>query len=81
MTSRGMRESLRGLLVTAAVGMVAFAAPAASQTSDDASLGRKLGRVEDLMRTGRHVRTARPEESVREVFVRLGGNVEAVVSE
>jgi arabinose-5-phosphate isomerase len=37
------------------------------------SLGRKLGRVEDLMRTGRHVRTARPEETVREVFVRLGG--------
>ena len=37
------------------------------------SLGRKLGRVEDLMRSGRHVRTARPEETVREVFVRLGG--------
>ena len=26
------------------------------------SLGRKLGRVEDQMRTGRHVRTARPED-------------------
>ncbi len=37
------------------------------------SLGRKLARVEDLMRTGRHLRTARPEESVREVLVRLGG--------
>jgi arabinose-5-phosphate isomerase len=37
------------------------------------SLGRKLGRVEDLMRTGRHVRTARPEETVRAIFVRLGG--------
>ena len=37
------------------------------------SLGRKLGRVVDVMRTGAHVRTARPEETVREVFVRLGG--------
>lgn len=37
------------------------------------SLGKKLGHVEDLMRTGRHVRTARPSETVREVFVRLGG--------
>ena len=37
------------------------------------SLGRKLGRVVDVMRTGPHVRTARPEETVREVFVRLGG--------
>ncbi|WP_169976674.1 KpsF/GutQ family sugar-phosphate isomerase [Tautonia rosea] len=37
------------------------------------SLGRKLSRVEDLMRTGSHVRTAQPGESVREVFVRLGG--------
>jgi arabinose-5-phosphate isomerase len=37
------------------------------------SLGRKLGRVEDVMRTGRHVRTARPGEAVREVLVRHGG--------
>ena len=37
------------------------------------SLGRRLGRVEDLMRSGRHVRTAGPAETVREVFVRLGG--------
>jgi arabinose-5-phosphate isomerase len=37
------------------------------------SLGRKLARVEDLMRTGRHVRTAAPEETVRQVLVRLGG--------
>jgi arabinose-5-phosphate isomerase len=37
------------------------------------SLGRKLKRVEDLMRTGKHVRTAGPDETVREVFVRLGG--------
>ena len=37
------------------------------------SLGRKLGRVEDVMRSGHHIRTARPDETVREVFVRLGG--------
>jgi arabinose-5-phosphate isomerase len=37
------------------------------------SLGRKLSRVEEVMRTGRQIRTARPEESVREVFVRLAG--------
>lgn len=37
------------------------------------SLGRKLARVEDLMRTGAHVRTARPGETVREVLARLGG--------
>jgi arabinose-5-phosphate isomerase len=37
------------------------------------SLGRKLAHVEDLMRTGRHVRTARPGETVREMLVRLGG--------
>ncbi len=37
------------------------------------SLGRKLARVEDLMRTGRHIRTARPDELVRAVLVRLGG--------
>lgn len=37
------------------------------------SLGRKLARVEDLMRTGRHVRTAAPGETVREVLVRHGG--------
>jgi arabinose-5-phosphate isomerase len=37
------------------------------------SLGRKLARVEDVMRTGRHIRTARPGETVREVLGRLGG--------
>lgn len=37
------------------------------------NLGRKLARVEDVMRTGRHIRTARPGESVREVLTRLGG--------
>ncbi|QDV33562.1 KpsF/GutQ family sugar-phosphate isomerase [Tautonia plasticadhaerens] len=37
------------------------------------SLGRTLTRVEEVMRTGDHVRTADPAESVRAVFVRLGG--------
>jgi arabinose-5-phosphate isomerase len=37
------------------------------------NLGRKLSRVEDLMRTGRQIRKARPEETVRDVFVRSGG--------
>ncbi len=37
------------------------------------SLGRKLSRVEDLMRTGIHIRVAKAEETVRSVFVRLGG--------
>jgi arabinose-5-phosphate isomerase len=37
------------------------------------SLGRKLGRVEDVMRTGRQIRLASPGETVREVFVRLAG--------
>ena len=37
------------------------------------SLGRKLSRVEDVMRTGKHVRTAWPAETVRDVLVRLGG--------
>jgi arabinose-5-phosphate isomerase len=37
------------------------------------SLGRKLQRVEDVMRTGRHVRRARPGETVREVLVAHGG--------
>ncbi|HWE37845.1 MAG TPA: KpsF/GutQ family sugar-phosphate isomerase [Isosphaeraceae bacterium] len=37
------------------------------------SLGRRLGRVEDVMRVGPHVRRARPEETVRAVLVRLGG--------
>lgn len=37
------------------------------------SLGRKLARVEDVMRTGRHLRTAAPGETVRDVLVRLGG--------
>jgi len=37
------------------------------------ALGRKLARVEDVMRTGRHVRTARAEETVREILGRLGG--------
>jgi arabinose-5-phosphate isomerase len=38
------------------------------------SLGRKLTRVEEVMRTGRHLRKAHPEETVREVLVRLGGS-------
>ena len=37
------------------------------------SLGRKLTRVEDVMRTGRQLRRAHVEETVREVFVRLDG--------
>lgn len=37
------------------------------------SLGRKLARVEDVMRTGRHLRTAGPDQTVREVLVTLGG--------
>jgi arabinose-5-phosphate isomerase len=37
------------------------------------SLGRKLTRVEDLMRTGPHVRLAHRDETLRSVLVRLGG--------
>ena len=37
------------------------------------NLGRRLGRVDEIMRTGRHVRTARPDETVRNVLIRLGG--------
>jgi arabinose-5-phosphate isomerase len=37
------------------------------------SLGRKLLRVEDAMRTGAQIRRARPDETVRAVFVRLAG--------
>lgn len=37
------------------------------------TLGRKLTRVEDVMRTGAHIRRARPDETVRDVFVRLAG--------
>lgn len=37
------------------------------------ALGRKLARVEDLMRTGPHVRVAHVDETVRSVLVRLGG--------
>ncbi len=37
------------------------------------SLGRKLTRIEDVMRTGRQLRVARDNETVREVFVRLSG--------
>jgi arabinose-5-phosphate isomerase len=37
------------------------------------TLGQKLRHVEDVMRTGRHVRTATPAETVRAVFARLGG--------
>lgn len=37
------------------------------------SLGRKLSRVEDVMRQGRQLRRARPEETVREVLVGQGG--------
>ncbi|WP_406697960.1 KpsF/GutQ family sugar-phosphate isomerase [Singulisphaera sp. Ch08] len=37
------------------------------------SLGRKLCRVEEVMRTGEQIRRARPDETVRAVFVRLAG--------
>jgi arabinose-5-phosphate isomerase len=37
------------------------------------SLGRKLCRVEDVMRTGAQIRRARPDETVRAIFVRLAG--------
>ncbi len=37
------------------------------------SLGRKLTRVEDVMRTGRQLRRAHVEETVRDIFVRLAG--------
>lgn len=37
------------------------------------SLGRKLTRVEEVMRTDRHLRRAHVQESVRSVFVRLAG--------
>ena len=37
------------------------------------SLGRKLTRVEDVMRTGRQLRRAQVDETVRQVFVRLAG--------
>jgi arabinose-5-phosphate isomerase len=37
------------------------------------SLGRKLLRVEDVMRTGARLRRARVDETVRAVFVRLAG--------
>jgi arabinose-5-phosphate isomerase len=37
------------------------------------SLGRKLSRVEDVMRKGRELRRARPDQTVREVFISLGG--------
>ena len=37
------------------------------------ALGRKLMRVENVMRTGRHIRRARVDETVRDVFVRLAG--------
>jgi arabinose-5-phosphate isomerase len=37
------------------------------------SLGRKLTLVEEVMRTGRQLRRARPDETVRAVFIRLAG--------
>jgi arabinose-5-phosphate isomerase len=37
------------------------------------SLGRRLARVEDVMRTGRQLRTARPGQTVREVLVAQAG--------
>jgi arabinose-5-phosphate isomerase len=37
------------------------------------NLGRKLLRVEEVMRTGKHIRQAHLEETVRSVFVRLAG--------
>ena len=37
------------------------------------SLGRKLTRVEEVMRTGKQIRRAHVDETVREIFVRLAG--------
>ena len=37
------------------------------------NLGRKLARVEEIMRSGPHLRSATPGETVRDVLVRLGG--------
>ena len=37
------------------------------------ALGRRLSCVEDVMRTGPHIRLARVEESIRQVLIRLGG--------
>jgi arabinose-5-phosphate isomerase len=37
------------------------------------TLGRKLTRVEDVMRTGRQLRRAHVDETVRSVFIRLAG--------
>jgi arabinose-5-phosphate isomerase len=37
------------------------------------TLGRKLARVEEVMRTGKHLRRAQLGQTVREVFVRLAG--------
>jgi arabinose-5-phosphate isomerase len=37
------------------------------------SLGRRLTRVEEVMRSGRQIRRAHVEETVRDVFVRLAG--------
>jgi len=37
------------------------------------ALGRKLSRVEDVMRTGRQIRRGRPDQTVREVLVSLAG--------
>jgi len=36
-------------------------------------LGRRLAGVDQIMRTGRHIRIARKDETVREVLLRLGG--------
>ena len=37
------------------------------------SLGRKLTRVEEVMRTGRQLRRAHVDQTVRDVFVKLAG--------
>jgi len=37
------------------------------------SLGRKLTRVEDVMRTGKQLRRAHVDETIRQVFIRLAG--------
>lgn len=37
------------------------------------SLGRKLTRVDEIMRTDHHIRIAREDETLRDVLVRLGG--------
>jgi len=53
--------------------MLRFAADDFALDHPAGSLGRKLTRVEEVMRTGRQLRRAHVEETVRAVFVRLAG--------